>query len=45
MLEWFLSSFIILSRNLVRRDTLVDLNLEMKTHSALKEAIHTDATE
>ena len=37
--------FIILSRNLVRRDMLVDLNLQMKNHSALKEAICTDVIE
>lgn len=33
------------SRNLIKRDILVDLNLEMKNRSVLKEAACTDATE
>lgn len=33
------------SRNLIKRDTLVDLNLEMKNSGVLKKAARTDATE
>lgn len=33
------------SRNLIKIDILVDLNLEMKNSSVLKEAACTDATE